>query len=321
MADLDALQHFSPRPQAREIWAFSPATFVENIAIRPNGSLLLTTFEQARLYTLDPKAPNASAEVAIELPGVTALTGIAEISPDVFAVAGGVKAGPFNFEDCMKIFIVSFQDGGSKAEIEKEIAGAPGLLINGMCALPENPDILLCAQSQLGSIFRVDTTTGDVDVAFADQNLALDTTRQTVPAGVNGIRALGNHLYFANSAQGLFGRVPITADGSKTGDVEILARLPGNSDMGYAYDDFAIVDDDSPTAYVATHPNRVIRIDVSTGQQEIFYDGGSEAVLRAPTSAALTKDRKLLYVSTGGIQVTGGEFKIVGGQVVEIQIP
>jgi hypothetical protein len=318
----NTVSRIEPQPQAREVWTSpTPATFIENVAVRPNGHLLLSTFEDARLYTVNPHDPAAQGSVVTELPDVTALTGIAEISPDVFAIGAGVKAPNFSFEDgSMKVFRLSFS--GDKPDIE-HIADVPGNCINGMTALQGNRHIVLAAHSFNGSIQRINTTTGKVDIAFADPALELIQGKD-LPVGVNGIRAVGRYLYFANSIKGLFGRVPITSEGGRDGEIEILARHPGETGMAAAYDDFAIMPDES-VAYLCTHPNRIMRVDLRDGsKQELFFDGsGADGAFKlyAPTSAALSSDGKCLYVVTGGMGMSGGKMQKVGAQVVEIQLP
>lgn len=313
----------SPARSAKELTVFSPATFIENIAVRANGHLLLSTFEQSRLYGFDPNTPGASPEVVATFPDVTALTGLAEIAPDVWAVGAGVKGGMMKFNGDMSVFTISFTGEAPEPKFIARVPGTSdvGSFLNGMTCLPEKKHVVLGADSWTGEIHRIDTQTGHVDVAFGDPSLrrAGDDVK-TVPVGVNGIRAVGKHLYFANSALGLFGRFPVTVDGDKAGDVEIIARFPdGETTMGSAYDDFAVAPDES-VAYIGTHPNRIMKVDIETRRQDLFFGGNDEVRLNAPTSAALSRDGKVLYVCTGGIDMTGGQMERTGAQVVQLEL-
>ncbi|KAI8966462.1 hypothetical protein F5Y11DRAFT_309358 [Daldinia sp. FL1419] len=311
----------SSQPPSKELFVFSEGkTFIENIAVRTDGTLLLSTFENGRLYSLDPNAATPKAELVAEFPGSDGITGVVANSPDVFTVTGG-KHRPFRFAlGSMKVYTVSFQGPGEPAVV-KTVAEVPDAeMLNGIAALPSRPHVVLSADSVRGRIFRIDTTTGAVDVAFSDPILEQD---EAVPLGVNGIKIFESHLYFANSAKGLFGRIPIGPDGSKAGDVEIIARLPGTVNPGYAYDDFDIAQPASgnPTAYVTAHTNNIFSIDLVTGEQKLYFGGGDSKALVHPTSLAVAKDGKRIYVVTAGFETLDGLAKgHAKGQVVEIPI-
>ena len=111
--------------------------------------------------------------------------------------------------------------------------------------------------------------------------------------GINGLRTQGKYLYFTNSAQGIFGRVPINKKGEKTGAIEILATRP----EGLVYDDIAI---DGKKIWIATHPSQAVRVNPDGSQTVIQHD----RLLLNPTSAAFgrggKKERKTVYITNGG---------------------
>lgn len=302
-------------PQAREVAIFDAPVFIENIAVRSNGHLLLTTFDQGRLYTVDPEASTPRAEVAVQFPGVTALIGIAEIAPDVFAVTGGNVTSFAFVKGSIKVFTVSFRGGPDSPRVEHIVDILDSEAVNSMTVLPATPYVILVGASKDGNIVRIDTMKDTYDIALSDP--ALELIPDSVPIGVNGIKTFKDDLYFVNSAKGLFGRIPVHPDGSMAGAAEIIATLPGSSAVGHAFDDFALhVDCTGQTfAYVATHSNMVYKINIDTGEAEIYVGGGDSTLLNSPTSLAFAKDGKKIYVTTAG-NVTGG----VSGQVVEITV-
>jgi hypothetical protein len=61
--------------------------FLENIAVRPSSAkLLLTSILSPTFHTLDPTAANATLDEVYTFPNPTALAGIAEYRPEVYAV-------------------------------------------------------------------------------------------------------------------------------------------------------------------------------------------------------------------------------------------
>jgi hypothetical protein len=73
----------------RTIYEFPHGTWVENLAVRAEGSLLVTTLNAPSLYLLDPSVPHAQPVAVCAIPPVTVLLGITETAPDEFALVGG----------------------------------------------------------------------------------------------------------------------------------------------------------------------------------------------------------------------------------------
>lgn len=71
----------------RDVWQFSDPTWVENVAVRSNGHLLVTVASRPDLYQIDP---TGGAPLLVHtFPQYISLLGIAEIESDVFAVVTG----------------------------------------------------------------------------------------------------------------------------------------------------------------------------------------------------------------------------------------
>ncbi|ETS86905.1 hypothetical protein PFICI_00733 [Pestalotiopsis fici W106-1] len=304
-----SLVHQRLVPEARQLYKFDANTTLENIAVNSlDGKLVITSFE-GRLYTLDPYSNDTEPFLVGQLPGVDALFGIVELAPNTFAIAGG-NLTEFRLEPgSAKIFKVSL---GSPKAIDVIASIPDSTSINGMALLPWNPDIVLAANSENGSIYRIDIRTGHVGIAFSDSILApVDTGN--VPLGVNGIKIWNSDLYFTNSAQGLFGRIPITRDGGKAGNATILSTLP--SSTGDTYDDFAIISQcERVYAYIATHGNSIRKVGLDDPIETIYFGDGNSTTVEQPSSLAFSRDRKMMYVVTNGF-LTGPD---QGGQIVEI---
>jgi hypothetical protein len=291
------------------LFNFSSYVDIENIALRPNGHLLLTTFDQGRLYTLNTSGRTHHAQLVASLPGATALCGITAIDHDKFAIVGGIR-GSYSYTN-ETLYIVDFTHNAVNPII-RTVARIPNaVMLNGMASLPTQPHIVLIADSRLGCLFRVDTTTGISKITFRDDTLAAPTNA-SIPIGINGLKIARGYLYFTNTARGTFSRVPVSADGLKFGDVELIASLD-MSVSGDDWDDFAL--DTDGVAYIAQPDNSIVRIQPD-GQQIIVAGGGETDDIIGPTSVQVGISG-VLYVTTRGGTVDGVTYS---GQVVEVQL-
>ncbi|KAF2173786.1 hypothetical protein M409DRAFT_16058 [Zasmidium cellare ATCC 36951] len=301
-----------PGPKTRRLFTFQEHCFIENIAIRHNGHLLLTTFREGELYNVDPDASSPEPQLVARLPDVNALTGIVEIAPDVWAVAGGMHAPqPFVFDNgTMKVFRVDLNTGIENPSVEK-VADAPDApLLNGMCGVEENPHILLSVDSH-GKVWRIDTKTGKVDAPLEHANLAPSEAAERLPIGANGAKTLDGYLYWTNSGRETFCRVKIDGEGVPQGEVEVVAKNEGAGKM-IAYDDFDF-DRTTGVAYLTQHGNAVHKVD-QEGKLEVFAGGGEDRTFEEPTALAVSKDGKRMFVACAGKM---GEFK---GNVIEVEV-
>ncbi|TVY45274.1 hypothetical protein LSUB1_G000464 [Lachnellula subtilissima] len=295
-----------------QLYEFPNDTPIENIHLRGNGNLLLTSTGTNTVFSLDPSAPVPSPNVLATLNGTTGLTGIAAIALDTYAVSGGA-ASPYKFaNNSMSVAVISAPGGCNVGTVLYSIPVPNTQMLNGMAALPGTPHVVLSSDSIGARIFRIDTLTRTVDVAFADPLLG-PGEGAIVTLGANGLKIRDGYLYFANSGQGFFARVAIDGQGNKVGDIETLATL---EDVGFsnAYDDFAF--DGSGNAYVALHSFSVVKI-TPEGEQTVFAGGGNSTFIKEPTSVALAGDGKAIFVSTGGATVDG---TVYGGQVIKVDL-
>ena len=249
------------------IYQFPNTTFValENIAVRSNGHLLLNLITAPTVMTMNPNQPNPEVRHIHTFAHATSMTGIAQVAPDVFAVAVGnySVAKHLGVPTSFSIWTLDFNYG---CPIAKKVASIPEAnALNGMTIVEGTPGMVLVADSDLGAIFSVNITSGNYHMAIQHPALAKSAT---VPLGVNGIHTHAKTLYFSNSALGTFGSFPIAANGSSTGNVTILAHLPG----GVAYDDFAI--DSNGTSWVTNHPDALDTVNLD-GQQTTVVNATS----------------------------------------------
>ena len=308
LAPLSVLAHpaLSPRsgPTVRSIYEFSDFR-MENLAPRSNGHLLLTASNQPFLYDIDPTASSPSPSKLPSIPGVLSVLGIAEISPDVFAVAAGnYSSSMVPTTGSFGIWQVDMTQAEPTVKLITQIPTAEGL--NGMAALNGFSGTILVADTILGAVYKVDVSTGAYSIAIQNDDFA-PVAGHTPAFGINGLRMSGGDLYFTNSAQGLFGRVPVNGEGAAEGDVQILARLETSAGT---YDDLDL--DCEGNSWIATHTDMVLT--VTTGGTQSNMTGGTTPFLQ-PTSARFGRggEAGVLYVADYGSAEVFGQLVAVDG--------
>ncbi|KAE8373857.1 hypothetical protein BDV26DRAFT_300729 [Aspergillus bertholletiae] len=284
--------------ETTQLFRFSTSVNIENSALRSDGSLLLTTFDQGRLYTLDPSVPDPHAELVVALPGATALCGIVAIDTDKFAVIGGIR-GNYSYTE-ETIYTVDFGVNPITPTIEVASRIPHAIMLNGMAALPAHPHVVLAGDARLGAVFHVDTDTGTAEIAFTDPLLTAVANVST-PIGVNGLKIAGGYMYFTNTAREIFARIPIDTFGHKIGEVEVIAVLD-NADS-YNWDDFVVLEDVG-VAYLAQPDNALAEVSLNGGQNIIVGGANDHTTLT-------------LYVTTRGGTANGS---VYGGQVVRVEL-
>lgn len=297
----------------RILYQFPTPTFIENIIVRPNGHVLLTTFREGSLFGLDPETTDPEPYLVTQLLNVSALTGIVQIQPDVYAITGGTHVPPMRFTS-MKCFTVDLRQGLEQVKVEMVIDVTGTNMLNGMASLSDNKSICLSLDSIEGRVFSLDVGSRKADVVYQHALLKPREDGKKVPLGANGAKIHNGHLYFTNSARELFCRVKLKDDnsGEIEGEPEILTTN-ADATVDMSYDDFDI-DAEEEAAYVGKHSDAIYRISLSDGKQKLFAGGEGQEVIQSPTCCALSKDRKKLFVGCAGKL---GEFK---GKVVEIDI-
>ncbi|KAH6721748.1 hypothetical protein BKA61DRAFT_568324 [Leptodontidium sp. MPI-SDFR-AT-0119] len=240
----------------------------ENLAVRPNGQVLATNMNSANLYIVDPVAK--TSKTAVVITGASGLSGIAEVTPDVFAVIGGKG-----------IYKVDFTGAAPVATLIKTIIEANNL--NGLTAF--NNDTVLVADAGKGSVFRFSISTGAYSVAITDATMA---PSGSIPFGIDGIRYNDGLVWYTNIFKNSFHKVPVDATGKATGAVTTLWTNLMGDDLCFG---------PNGKIYIATNgKNSIVEVDPAVGKPTAI------ATVSGSTSCGFgrtEKDKDVIYVGGG----------------------
>ena len=312
----------------RTIYQFPNETWVENLAVRANGKILVTLVTTPEVWEVDPFA--STAELIYHFPDALSVTGIQEWAPDNFAV----NVGNFSIEKdeaiagSYSVWNIDMCETGSKhrdhARVKKITDIPQAKFLNGMTNLPASPSTLLLADSG-GFVWRMNARTGTYSIAI--DNRALKPNESVaLKLGVNGIHVRPSEpdsLYFSTSFSPIvWGRILINAHtGAQTAHVEtIVARSQHPPDLYTgANDDFAfdskgnIWGDDAPT-------DDLVKVSVPGGEVEIIAEApqliGNTACNFGRTKGDVEKGT--LYITTNGGIAFPPPGGIVGGKVMAL---
>jgi hypothetical protein len=298
-------------------------TWLENIAARPNGDLLVTQLSPSPiLHTIkNPSSGNATLESIYQFhaDNVTDLLGITETTPDTYIIiAGNATANATGYAGTFSVWQADFATANMYIPTVRKLANIPqAKLLNGAISLPSDPSIVIIADSQYGLLFRFDTKTG-VSEIIADRPELKAYPQQhnaTVGFGVNGVKIRGKWLYFSNSDLVSIYRIPITSTGyiphKSEAAVELYASLTAVADF---VDDFTFKADGTLWA-VSNYGNTLIAVSAGGKKVQVVAGGKGLLTLAGGTAAAFGRtkeDREVVYVSTAG-----GLGRPVNGSVVE----
>lgn len=308
----------------RDVIVFPNNTWIENIAVRSNGNLLVTLLNLPEVWEVEPLS--GSAELVYSFPNANVSLGIAEVEHDIFAVNVGNFSGPgVGVPGSWSIWTLDYNTANlsSNKPIGKKIAAIPpAVFLNGLATLPTKLGVVLTGDSFLGQIFAVDIFSGRYSVAIDVPELKRNTTA-AFQLGVNGMKTHDGHLYFTNSLRSpLLAKIPLSIKGNAAGPAITIAKSAQYPiDLGFQADDFAL-DATAEHAWVATNPsNFIIRITTATGKQKIVAGGKSDPTVAGATSAAFGRswnDEQILYIVTDGGLADPSSAGVTGGKIVAL---
>ena len=220
---------------------------VENLVVRPSGSVLATVYTFPRIYEV-PVAAGSTPKLLHTFSNTTGACGISKSSkPDTYFVL----TGNFSFDTfsptpgSYAIHRLSF--GDCDKPIVRELAPLPEIAQpNGMIHVPNSPYVLI-ADSRGGFVYRFHTETLQLSTYYDDPLLKPQPV-QGVVFGVNGVKLSRGYLYFSNTNRQLVARVKASGlEPRLTGTPEIVAtQVP--------VDDFIVNDRNGDVLYCGARP-------------------------------------------------------------------
>ncbi|KAM3445420.1 hypothetical protein NHJ13734_000547 [Beauveria thailandica] len=306
-----------PQPERQDgiVYQFENGTWVENIAVRANGNLLVTLIDRPELYEINPFERPTSAKLVYRFSEYVCLLGIIEVGPEVFTVVAGNftrQTGPE--PETWAVWKADFS-GGEEAHVSKVADIPEAVFLDGMVTLDPEAGTVLVGDAAEGVIFRLNTNTGEYALVQRDESFR-PPADAALPVGLNGIRISENYLYYVNTFNPLYGRVPIdSVTGEATGPYERIST-------GVPADDFAL--DANKTAYVAGGiANVVTKIELN-GESTVIAGNLNSSFVAAGTATVFGRTRKdehILYVTTGGASEApvNGTFS-EGGKIVALAV-
>ena len=256
---------------AKTIAEFPLNTFLENIAVAADGTLFITSYEEAKIYQVTPagavsehaKIPSSAAGMAFDQQGNLLVAGVSENKiPTLFRIHHGT--------------------------VETIVSLPNAIFLNGMVHLAN--ERYLIADSYKGAIWEVNITTKTAQIWLQDDRLARSDANHPFPA-VNGLKIYDDTLYATNTQRQQLIRISINRSGT--------AGIPDRWLTNVNLDDFAF--DVNGSLYATTHVyNSVVRISpdggittIATAEQGVV---GSTALAFGRTAA----DQTAIYVTTNG---------------------
>ena len=300
---------------------FPEQFFLENIAVRGDGSILVTVLNRKELWYVPAPGADLPVEPILAHTFEHAVMGIVETEPDLFYVCTVAIA------TLERIDLRHWTPGAPMNATRVLTFDQSGAFLNGCCLVA--PRIMLIADSVAGLIWRVDLSddglAATARVWLQHDSMAWDPDNPLNPQpGVNGVRFAErtSFLYYTSTVPKLFMRVavdPVTGE---------PAREPEFVAGGTMADDFCI-DEDAGVAYVTTHrENTIDLVPLRPGNRDdprisVAGEPFTEQLI-GPSSAAWGRGPadygRVAYVSTdGGTTAPPPDGKVRPAQVLRVE--
>lgn len=302
---------------------FPHGTWIESLAIRPNGKILANMLWAPEIYQVDPSSEDTTPVLIHTFPSATSLTGIVELQNDVFYVVTGIFSRDTleSTKGSFSVWKVDFchPDREDEPEVTKVTDIPDAAFLNGMTVLDHNAGLLLISDSMAGVVWRLNVETGEATIVLDDPLMKIPPGRHGFAVGINGIQVRSNALFFINTGGSALVRLPINQDGTAAGESVIF------SDGIIGADDFTF--DGAGTAFISQNgANELSFVGGNGGPASVLVGSPYSLKLAGPTACAFGRtphdyNRMSLYVSTtGGTAAYLSQTYDIGGTISRVDI-
>ncbi|KAK1637604.1 hypothetical protein BDP81DRAFT_425557 [Colletotrichum phormii] len=273
--------------------------WIENIAVRKNGNLVLTMLTSPEIFQVaKPWEKSPSTDLVHRFSGFDGLLGITETCPDTFVVVGGNFSGiGVSVPGSFSAWEVNVAD--KKTTVNKIVNVPEAAFLNGVVALPWDRNIVLIAESALGKVYRLDVKAKKYDVVLGGQYLE-PTAEAVPPIGVNGVQIRGDFLYWSHSSLRKVFRVKLDRAGRVAAKTTI-DQITNVNTTAIFLDDFTF--DKKGGIWAVTNIDGKLLYVTPEGKSTVAAGSETELTVAGDTAAAFgrnIKDKGILYVGTGG---------------------
>lgn len=294
----------APNVKLSTVATFPKNYFLENLAVRPDNSVLVTVLNHKELWYVPSSNDEQPVEPELLFTFPQPAMGIVEAEPDVFYISAS------DFYTWKESYLYRLDLNGQAVHPEPVLHfPQPVRGLNGSCVTA--PDIIFLADSYAGLIWRVDLHVADgkpkpsVWLEHESMGYIPGQRKQLyfIP-GINGIQysPKRGYLYYTASAKQLFMRVKVDPISfNPVGEVEVVGG-------GRIFDDFWI-DQDAGFAYLTTHPQNTmdrLALEPSQNGSEILIIAGNpfNDELIGPTAGHWGRGRdeygRIAFIATDG---------------------
>ena len=285
-------------------------SWFENIAVRLTGLLLVTRLDVPQLWQIDPTTGTGAALITFP-PPITSLSGVVELTPNVFAIGAGQQNANGTIPGSWGVWTVDLTPAQPRPP-RLLVQVREAALVNGLAVLGDDGATLLASDSQSGVLYSIDARTGRYAAAARDPTMA-SPPGAPLAIGINGLKTRAGSLYFSNTFGGALYRVPVAGRGA---NVRLAGAVQKLASGAFAPDDIAL--DDRGAVYITAHTtNQILRSPPGPRSNDTEVVAGCPGCLDlpGPTGCAFgrtPRDARTLYVVTEGAQ-----FVPVNGTITE----
>jgi hypothetical protein len=244
---------------------FPNGSWVQGIETRTNGQLVISLYDRPEVYTLDPFATAPSPQLTHKFASGSQILCMTRYAPNSFAILVR-PPGREGDDDSAQLWTITGA-GRRGAQLVGDVAEAASFV-----SLAPLTDKILLASNSNGAIHRIDVTNGNETALFTDP---------TMTNGIGGIN-------------GMFARFQLDPN---TGDAIAPVEVIATSGL-VGVQDFALATWVDHTAFMVNYEqNSIQKIDENARVSTVV------AGWRAPTcitTGSTTRDKRTLYVGTGG---------------------